>query len=710
MVFPLIVVAFAGIGVTRLALLALELTDPEQINSDEKNVLPKSVIAKLMVEKEKPKKMLLLENGTQYIQVWDDEDLRDSNPWQAAAARVIQHAKEIKERSELVMYLRETFGLNNNNKSSSLSKPPSPSATAVGSTSSSTIAIEAESDLLRNGGRNEEEEGEGGLLQEATTSVTTTTIITTTTTRTTTMSSSGTVGSETEASIHLIPGEQGNLNSTSLKCITKEIDKAELTDKEGRKEQQDILESSPTSASSTLGTPTSSLTEEELEEIRLRKEAKVLMQQQMIAENMKIIEQNGDQNMCVICYDAKIDAVLIGCGHSSLCFSCSVDCYRNTKECPLCRKEIEQILQVNMEARKILPVRKKKDDSNPLDPLGLFRGSNDSSKAVTTKENLPDEMTLVPVIGPTAELVEKYELLEKVQNELAEVPDININEMYIEDEEGEQVEEVIEQDQDFTYEETPTISNEQEVADLQHKGVQHVNNTVNNNNDDTLSSASVSSSTEVVAPDTSTKAITPYPDFSNIFGGISTAKDEKNSFFSSNVSNIFEQFQKSTIDGAPFEESSSSQENSSNINKENMVNSNNNTDQKSTIAIPVPAATTGEGPSSIGAAAAANSDDSSTPTNSFSSFLQLSNFFNSTIENQNMACEQSRGSVKDEDSNLFSKTKREIDNENKVDNNNNDDDDDDGESKVELFHAPSSNVTNPPPASIALQPAAGSIF
>merc|ERR1719450_1062766 len=111
------------------------------------------------MDKEKPKKLLLLENGTQYMCVWDEEDLRQPSPWQAVAARVIQHAKEIKERSELLMYLRETFGLNttttnNNNNSnnstsssSSSSKTPSPSAAASASTDPDvTVALSIASD------------------------------------------------------------------------------------------------------------------------------------------------------------------------------------------------------------------------------------------------------------------------------------------------------------------------------------------------------------------------------------------------------------------------------------------------------------------------------------------------------------------------------------------------------------------------------------
>ena len=706
MVFPLIVVAFAGIGVTRLALLALELTDPEQLNKDEKNILPKSSITKLMVEKEKPKKLLLLENGTQYIRVWDDEDLRASNPWHAVAARVIQHAKELKERSELVMYLRETFGLNNavtsTSKSISNSKASSPLA-AISSSSSDTntsaieveMEEETETDLLIDQRRRSSNNNE--LIRERTIT-TTTTVKTTTTTTTTITTAASTLSNETEiaaaavgsttadADLYLEPEEQGE--KTCLRCITKEniIENEELKDEDGRKQQQDLIESSPTSTSSTtLGSPTR-LTEEELEEIRLRKEAKILMQQQMIAENMKIIEQNGDQNMCVICYDAKIDAVLIGCGHSSLCFSCSVDCYRNTKECPLCRAEIEQILQVDMEARKILPVRKKKDDSNPLDPLGLFRGSNDtSSKTSTTIENLPDEMVVVPVIGPTAELVEKYELLEKVQNELAEIPDVNPSDIYVETEEEEiEARQVIEQGQDNI------MYSAEENASSQDRS-QHVNNTVNNsqnNGNETLSSttATTAETTPIVA--------TPLQDIANMFGSISSSSNNNNNNnnLSSNISDIFQQFQTSSFNGPNLKEAKDASEES-----ESRTNATPKAASLSSID-PVPTAA---------AATTATTIDlnGSSTANSFASFFQLADFFSSKTENQSTVSGQHQHRSDDTQDEKEEKKKKNT----KGDKNDNDDDDD-GESKIELFDAPSLSSATPAPASIVLQPAAGSIF
>jgi len=45
---------------------------------------------------------------------------------------------------------------------------------------------------------------------------------------------------------------------------------------------------------------------------------------------------------CVVCYENKINCVLLECGHRALC----MDCGNKLTDCPMCRKPIERIIRV----------------------------------------------------------------------------------------------------------------------------------------------------------------------------------------------------------------------------------------------------------------------------------------------------------------------------------------------------------------------------
>ena len=52
------------------------------------------------------------------------------------------------------------------------------------------------------------------------------------------------------------------------------------------------------------------------------------------------IEQSANQQ-CLICFDKGTDAVFMECGHGGVCYECSLEIWKTTAECFLCRKVLE---------------------------------------------------------------------------------------------------------------------------------------------------------------------------------------------------------------------------------------------------------------------------------------------------------------------------------------------------------------------------------
>mmetsp|Transcript_45097 Transcript_45097/g.116635 ORF Transcript_45097/g.116635 Transcript_45097/m.116635 type:complete len:257 (-) Transcript_45097:235-1005(-) len=53
-------------------------------------------------------------------------------------------------------------------------------------------------------------------------------------------------------------------------------------------------------------------------------------------------EEEGDKDICKVCFDREIDTVLVPCGHIVVCGECA----SNVSRCPLCRNVIEQKVKV----------------------------------------------------------------------------------------------------------------------------------------------------------------------------------------------------------------------------------------------------------------------------------------------------------------------------------------------------------------------------
>lgn len=51
---------------------------------------------------------------------------------------------------------------------------------------------------------------------------------------------------------------------------------------------------------------------------------------------------------CVICFNQKADIVCMPCGHSGICRQCSIKVCSKEAVCFLCKKPIEQLLQIDL--------------------------------------------------------------------------------------------------------------------------------------------------------------------------------------------------------------------------------------------------------------------------------------------------------------------------------------------------------------------------
>ncbi|CAG9310228.1 unnamed protein product [Blepharisma stoltei] len=59
---------------------------------------------------------------------------------------------------------------------------------------------------------------------------------------------------------------------------------------------------------------------------------------------------------CVMCCENLCNAVLMDCGHGGLCYECSLKLWKNQGICHMCRNEINQVLQIEIEPSKVLKV------------------------------------------------------------------------------------------------------------------------------------------------------------------------------------------------------------------------------------------------------------------------------------------------------------------------------------------------------------------
>jgi len=57
---------------------------------------------------------------------------------------------------------------------------------------------------------------------------------------------------------------------------------------------------------------------------------------------MRIIEEREDANLCKVCMANPINTVMVPCGHQCICSVCAKTL---NKECPICRKRVTQVVK-----------------------------------------------------------------------------------------------------------------------------------------------------------------------------------------------------------------------------------------------------------------------------------------------------------------------------------------------------------------------------
>lgn len=79
-----------------------------------------------------------------------------------------------------------------------------------------------------------------------------------------------------------------------------------------------------------------------------------------LSESPKLARQMSNTNFanksCSMCCDNPCNAVLMECGHGGICYECSLKLWKSKGSCHMCREQISQVLQIDVEANSLLKV------------------------------------------------------------------------------------------------------------------------------------------------------------------------------------------------------------------------------------------------------------------------------------------------------------------------------------------------------------------
>ncbi|KAL4430309.1 hypothetical protein ABPG74_019468 [Tetrahymena malaccensis] len=73
--------------------------------------------------------------------------------------------------------------------------------------------------------------------------------------------------------------------------------------------------------------------------------------QQDQSSMMSCSRMDKSANTCLVCFDKQPDSVFMDCGHGGVCYECSLEIWKKTGECYLCRLKIVQVLQVDLKSK-----------------------------------------------------------------------------------------------------------------------------------------------------------------------------------------------------------------------------------------------------------------------------------------------------------------------------------------------------------------------
>lgn len=75
---------------------------------------------------------------------------------------------------------------------------------------------------------------------------------------------------------------------------------------------------------------------------------KLLPRVSMEKRKSEELSVNTQSLECKICFNDHADVILYTCGHSGLCYKCSLKLWHKSSVCHICRQEIEKILKIDL--------------------------------------------------------------------------------------------------------------------------------------------------------------------------------------------------------------------------------------------------------------------------------------------------------------------------------------------------------------------------
>ena len=88
--------------------------------------------------------------------------------------------------------------------------------------------------------------------------------------------------------------------------------------------------------------------EEQAAAITLRMQSDAQQLQQVHAQmGSSVVPPDAEETMCVVCFDAPKDHIIVPCGHQCVCARCAEQLTKTrTPMCPVCRGPIQQTMKV----------------------------------------------------------------------------------------------------------------------------------------------------------------------------------------------------------------------------------------------------------------------------------------------------------------------------------------------------------------------------
>ena len=81
-------------------------------------------------------------------------------------------------------------------------------------------------------------------------------------------------------------------------------------------------------------------------------------------ETKKGDDDDESDKQCVVCFSGDPDAIVMECGHGSVCHDCAVESWKKDDDCPFCRKPIGKVLKIklfeNIGVAKVITLTRKR--------------------------------------------------------------------------------------------------------------------------------------------------------------------------------------------------------------------------------------------------------------------------------------------------------------------------------------------------------------